>query len=220
MSQEPPKIRVAIIGFAGSHLTPGEKRSLGARLYADMVEQAAKVITAKWKLSWDDVTLVSGGAAWSDHVAVSLFLAHSDTAKSALAVYIPAPLVASTGRLRDNGTGMHWRMNPGCLANALHEQFGRIVGRDTFADMIRAAEAGAVFDSANRGFHNRNSVIADKCDYMIAFSWSAGSEPTEGGTADTWFKCSLPRERKCHISMQAVAEKAASHGEKRRAEEK
>jgi len=220
MTAPAAKRRVAIIGFAGSHLAANEASVLSAQLYSCMLDAATEVITKRWGLAWDDVVLVSGGAAWSDHVAVSLFLAHADTEMGALRLHIPVSIDPDTNEYSDNGKGMHWRVNPGYLANKLHAQFSRDVERDTFSELNEAAKKGAVLNSKHNGFHARNTTIATTCDYMLAFSWSAGDEPTEGGTADTWFKCNVPRDHKHHISMYSLvakAEEARARGEKRRA---
>jgi hypothetical protein len=52
--------RVAIIGTAGRKGPP-----LTAQLYERMHTEVERVITEVWGLKWDEVDLVSGGAAWS-----------------------------------------------------------------------------------------------------------------------------------------------------------
>ncbi len=52
----------------------------------------------------------------------------------------------------------------------------------------------------HKGFFVRNSEVA-KCHLLIAFSWAAGSLPTEGGTLDTWEKSSA---QKFHISLKEL----------------
>jgi len=63
-----------------------------AVLYRSMVETARGLIERRaetddaWK--WENIELISGGAAWSDHVAVSLFLAQQ-IARFPLVLHLP-----------------------------------------------------------------------------------------------------------------------------------
>lgn len=59
---------------------------------------------------------------------------------------------------------------------------------------------GAVLDTSSTGFHERNEQVA-KSDYLIAFSWSEGSSPTEGGTKHTWDLCT---NTKIHIPLSLL----------------
>ncbi len=71
---------------------------------------------------------------------------------------------------------------------------------NSYEDLMEAVTKGADIDSSKSNFHSRNSMVA-KSDYCIAFSWSDGNEPTDGGTADTWKKC---KGVKKHISLQSM----------------
>ena len=109
------------------------------------------------------------------------------------------PICARRGRI--NGLG-HW----GCrLAHKSRADraFSAAVGRSSLAEIDRAADLGARLDwsPTGGGFHRRNSKLAAACDYIIAFSWSDGDAPGDGGTADTWRKATahLPASRCLHI---------------------
>ena len=67
----PPICTVAIIGSAGRN-EDGAK--MNATVFDAMTAAALRTITDHWHLSPQNVRLVSGGAAWADHVAVRLFL--------------------------------------------------------------------------------------------------------------------------------------------------
>jgi len=65
--------RVAIIGTAGRKGPP-----LSLSLFHAMFDEAVSVITKTWGLSWHNVDLISGGAAWAGmcfhYIACSLLL--------------------------------------------------------------------------------------------------------------------------------------------------
>lgn len=136
--------------------------------------------------------LVSGGAAWSDHVAVALFLAYPE--RFTLTLHLPCKW---NGRYEDSGK-YDWKTNPGRTSNIYHEQFSKAVKRESLQDIDRAIKLGAKVQVHN-GFHARNDVIA-KASYMLAYSWDK-LEPIEGGTAYTWRKCKGQRSHVCLNSL-------------------
>lgn len=191
------RVRVAIVGFAGGHVPEQCRRYLNALLFAQMVARAEEIITRDWGLQWTRVHLISGGAAWADHVAVALFLAHPD---ATLTVHAPAQWDATTGRFLDNGRGADWKTNPAHLTNALHERFAAKTGRQAFLELRDAHSLGASINATDKaGFHARNNAIAAQADRMMAFSWSDGAEPTDGGTRYTWERCGA--HHKIHVSL-------------------
>jgi len=183
---------VGIIGTAGRKGTH-VKLSLG--IFKSMVAQAEQIITEQLHLSWNTVHLVSGGAAWADHVAVMTYMAHQDEDCS-LTLHLPCEWTkkgfADTGE-RD------WRVNPGRTANHYHNLFSKMVERDTLYDIEFVSQLGATLDCDAKGFNNRNSAIA-KADYLIAFTW-AKDKPEEGGTLDTWKKSN---GIKIHVSLSEL----------------
>ncbi len=74
---EPPKkklkqddlISIAIIGSAGR----GEdSKKICPKIWEKMNKEAERIIIEDWKLDWNNVHLVSGGAAFADHVGIKL----------------------------------------------------------------------------------------------------------------------------------------------------
>lgn len=179
-------MRIAIVGFAGGHL-PADAPVLTAAHFRAMVQRAEQIIGELVGPSWDGVQLVSGGAAWADHVAVRL---HLDRPETKLMVWAPC-FMRQDGRF-------YGKTGPGSLTNRLHEQFSRATGVDSFADLSRVRNS---VDMRSAGFHDRNERIADSCDHMIAFSWAPGEAPTEGGTRHVWSLC---RARKIHVPMGSL----------------
>lgn len=175
--------RVAIIGTAGRTL----QDRLTRLLYQRMVETTRELILS------EDV-VVSGGAAWADHVAVTLFL----TGKcQGLELYLPCEWDKT--QYVDNGHN-HWAKNPGRLANQYHRAFSKAVGIDSLEQIARAIESGATIH-VHSGFHARNTLVATTCDKMIALTWASDGTEIVGGTKDTWDKCKLTSADKKHICL-------------------
>lgn len=191
-------MRIAIVGSAGR----GEDGSrMSKPVFDAMVEKARDVISREGELG--DVVLVSGGAAWADHVAVDLYLqAHrkGEPTLTGLALFLPCPFDLARDTFADTGVP-DWRTNPGLSANKYHRDFSRAMGRDTLAELREAILCGARVETRN-GFHDRNTEVA-KADVLIAFTWSDGDRPVRGGTLDTWKKC---KGKKVHVSLAGLIE--------------
>lgn len=171
-------MKIAIIGTAGR-----SSNGLTRDLFTKMVAVGKYAVA-------HGTELVSGGAAWADHVAVTLFL--QDVVPK-LTLYLPCAWAGE--HFHDTGV-RDWRTNPGGLANYYHKRFSEVMGYDTLAQIAAAITKGATVVVGN-GFHNRNSQIA-QCDAMLAFTWARGA-PEDGGTLDTWRKCTA--EQKVHVSL-------------------
>src|SRR6185437_11854761 len=96
---------VAIIGSAGRG---NDSAKMNKPLFEAMCQEARRVISEDWKLRPDHDRLVSGGAAWSDHVAIQI-------AKGGvfgdIALHLPCKMDMSQNRAVDTGT-MDWKTNP------------------------------------------------------------------------------------------------------------
>ena len=156
-----------------------------------MARCASKIILDEWKLDPAALTLVSGGSAWCDHVAVDLFLNDARFQQSKLLLYLPCKF---SKKFIDEKS---WH---GCgrLLNELHQNFSGKLGRSSLADIQQASQrSGATIDTTSRGFFARN-IRVGRVDRMIAFSAGAG------GTAHTWKNSSTPQACKRHISLQSL----------------
>ena len=192
---KPKTTRVAVIGTAGRTGPP-----MSAALFDSMVQHASDVITTRLGLDKAAVHLVSGGAAWSDHIAVRLFNS-GDFAGLTLIL----PCEWESGRHKDSGH-RDWRINPGQSANRYHRAFSRLLGRDTLReldDLITGDERVVVV--TGKGFHQRNTQIANTADVVLAFTWANGAEPpAKGGTRDTWNKARLIGTKCIHVSLNSL----------------
>jgi hypothetical protein len=169
--------QLAVIGTCGRE----NKERVTKDLFDLMCQTVESHVKNRLKQSWSNITLVSGGAAFSDHVAVCLYLKHADEG-CRLLLALPCEFV-NDNQYEDNKK-QHWTKNPGGLANYYHRWFSGILGHDTLKDIKEALTRGAS-KVIGRGFHNRNNLIA-KSTYLIAFTWETC--PTHGGTFDTWKK--------------------------------
>lgn len=191
-------VRVAIIGTAGRESGAGSSKQLDANVFRKMCEAAMRVMVDEWKLDLSKVTLVSGGSAWSDHVAVELFLHDTRCSSSKLALYLPCKFV--DGQFKDEQS---WH-RCGKTLNQLHTHFSTKLGRSSLNDITLAAKRGATLDSSGRGFFGRNLKVGQVANYMIAFSAATGSQPSDGGTAHTWANASTPHTNRKHISLTSL----------------
>ena len=181
--------KVAIIGTAGW-------REAGARLTAAdfqaMYDDAASRVTP-------DTVLVSGGAAWADHVAVRLYL---DGKVSGLVLHIAYPAEADV-------TGITKAEQ---IARYYHSKFSEAVYGDpekSFEEIDLAIEKGAVvtYDNGEKAaFFRRNKLIAgDATDGMIAYTFDPTEDgPNDGGTKHAWDKSDLDPERKTSIDIRQL----------------
>lgn len=139
-------------------------------------------------LDWSSIRLSSSGSAWSDHIAILIYLEkHSHGAT--LTLHLPCEFL--NGAYVDNGkkwSGLH---NPGGIMNDQHSKFGAIVKRDTLADVALAKSLGATFQVVDKGgFFACSRALIHECDELIAFGWDEDGEgsdqPSTPGTRYTW----------------------------------
>jgi hypothetical protein len=176
---------VGIIGTAG-------RREDGARLTESDYRYLVSYIGGAVKPN--DV-LISGGAAWADHVAVQLFL---DGKVGGLVLHLPAELIVGPdGKLtfRNGGFG-----TAGNTANYYHSLFDKALKVESGYSLKQIQEAidrGAVVTfgdgtQGNEGMKARNSLVArDARDFLVAMTFDPDMKrqtPKDGGTADTWRK--------------------------------
>jgi hypothetical protein len=139
--------------------------------------------------------LVSGGAAWADHLAVELFLNCPEFFKE-LQLYLPAPLTAK-------GIYEGERASSGSASNWYHEMFRDATGVDGRQRILDAIAQGARAESEPKAagmgaFFVRNAKVARASNACLAYTWGEGAEPADGGTKDTWRQIS---GRRVHIPL-------------------
>lgn len=164
--------QIAIIGTAGRD----KNHPMSAKHWDFMCEMV------RAELEPDD-HLISGGAAWADHVAVWAFrngLVHS------LSLHLPAPMHNGVYH-GDYGTS-------GATARYYHEQFSLRMGggiTSTMAQIQNCIDRKIEYtmQPMARGYKamaDRNKLVAAECDHLIAFTFGRGNTPADGGTKMTW----------------------------------
>lgn len=142
-------MRLAVIGTAGR----GEDASkLNAAVYARMCDAVRAVVALEGVNR-----LVSGGAAWADHCAVTVGLEDS----------IPTHLFLPEFE-RDREIALYY-----------HKAFSHKLGRDT------ASERNACTSQMHGGFKDRNTLVANAANVFLAMTFGDRARVKDGGTADT-----------------------------------
>jgi len=162
---------ITIAGTAGRK-EDGPK--LNKSLYSAMCLKTLEIIDSLYLDSESKITLVSGGAAWADHIAVLLFLKYPG--KLNLDLCLPTNIESEA--YFDDGS-IDWVKNPGRTCNCYHRKFGLAVDRRPIRDINKAIELGAkaqVFD----GFYARNATMAQS-DMVIALTFG-NNVVKNGGT--------------------------------------
>lgn len=167
-------LKIAIIGTAGRGT---DSMRLLPSSFAQMVSIADDIIQSITK----EPVLVSGGAAWADHVAVKLW---ADKKTERLELHLPSHFDTIIGKYIDNGK-INSTSNPGGISNYYHKNFSKICNIDSLQELSEAILYNPI--TVGKGFHERNNRVA-RADAVIAFTFGEGSKLKDGGTADTFGK--------------------------------
>jgi len=179
------EITLSIIGTAGRK---DDAKHLSKKHFEAMCVVANGLINQCKEINYPITTLVSGGAAWADHVAVTLFL---EKKVPHLRLFLPADFIG--GSFRDNGNKDPFK-NPGGTVNYYHRQFQKNTGINSLTQLQIAAAEGAELINVEKGFHARNALVA-KSDFLLAMTFGNGNQVKDGGTAHT-VGCYLNRVKK------------------------
>ncbi len=131
--------------------------------------------------------LVSGGAAYADHLAV---LAYLDGSVPNLTLHLPAEWPGHG--FKETGS----RFDTGRTSNWYHSLWSEARGVSSLGEIQLAIEKGAEVHTGAGGFKERNTDIARQADVMLAFTFGQGAELKPGGTADTMGKFLARRGRR------------------------
>lgn len=165
-------ITISIIGSAGRL---GTHKDITPKLYKDLVNVARNEL----KIAKEDgyrVNLVSGGAAFCDHIAVTLYLQGEC---DGLHLHLPSDWMGN----------QYGYDHYGRTSNQYHELFSTQVGFKSLSQIQEAVKKGCVL-TTHKDFTSRNKAVG-KVDWILAFGWEA--RPT-GGTGQTLKLSSAPHQ--------------------------
>ncbi len=180
--------KLAIIGTAG-RADDGKRLVLDPETYLTRMLDAAREVS---KLT-GATELISGGAAFSDHIAVILFL--EDPSHYTLELELPAPFesdLVGGYKYFDKGSG-DWKGNPGAVSNHYHRLFLKVFKKtrltwspfNDFSSLESYRSSGQVTINVGTGFLERNLVVAGKAHHCLAMTFGNGRQLKDGGTAHT-----------------------------------
>jgi hypothetical protein len=195
--------RLAVIGTAGRQ---DDAARMTLALYDRMFESLSEMI-GRWKIE----AVVSGGAAWSDHLAVRAYL---EGVVPNLVLFLPAEFNSANKAFVPNPKV---QFNPGQTLNNYHRAFSRQTGLDSLGEIAAALQKNSVVAEVHPGFHRRNSEVASFSNYLVAYTF--GNQPSvelspdhpafvnakaaglkDGGTAHTFGEC-WNAEIKAHVNL-------------------
>lgn len=168
------EVSFSIVGTAGRK---DDNNRLSFQHFKSMYGISKGLIEILGESNYAPTVLVSGGAAWADHVAVKLFL---DGVVKQLRLFLPCPF--ENGMFKDTGNE-DFKLNPGRVANKYHSLFKEKTGINSLSDLVISKERGAEFRVAN-GFYARNGLVA-KSDILLAMTFGNKEYVKDGGTAHT-----------------------------------
>lgn len=218
-------VTVSIIGTDGN----GEDApKMNAEVYKAMCIEAMCVITKEWKLSPDSVQLVGGGSAWSNHVAVDLFLNSHGAIVDPNSDVKANPVIPFAGLMICLPCQFSMFTDDYVDARAvwlrrLHVEFANKLGRlyplASFNDMRLARELynATIVESDSHeisGFRKRNAQVAQS-KYVLSFAWcddpSQPTRPTSGSAKETWDLAGArePSAIRKHVSLTALMQPKA-----------
>jgi hypothetical protein len=171
-------VSLGIIGSAGRR---DDGPRMNQELYDAMLEKAKAVIDVlRTEHHMTVVRLVSGGAAWADHVAVSLFL---NGYAPALDLCLPCPFDFKQVRFVEHYGGP--RVDVGCTINFYHRKFSEKLEFDSRHRLMTAMQKDGCSVTKADGFKARNTLVAERSDTILAMTFGQGTLVKPGGTADT-----------------------------------
>ncbi|MHA2064002.1 MAG: hypothetical protein ACXABY_06445 [Candidatus Thorarchaeota archaeon] len=190
-------LHLGVIGCAGrKEDTDKMNKDIYKWMFMDVKFRIAKLLQDHNKLH-----LHSGGAAWSDHLVVSLM--KSGVGDKAT-LHLPTTFMMQYKQYYGGG-------RTGKTANYYHSCFSEKMGEDTLASLAYFITDPRVHVIEYKGFLPRNIGIAEASDALIAHTWHHGTKPKpKSGTLHTWNHCKA--NVKIHVPLEAlVAHYAKQH---------
>ncbi|MGC4055616.1 MAG: hypothetical protein QM757_42880 [Paludibaculum sp.] len=191
-------MKLGIIGTAGRK---EDLERLNPDMFGRMCEQTELLIRALRSNGETVDGLVSGGAAWADHVAVFLFLRGEQSS-------IPGDLTLSlhTPSEWDSRKDRYVENRDGHTANFHHDNFQLKTGIPSLRQIRESMSSERAFVASGGGFRARNQKIAEEADVLLAMTFGQGSAvKPKSGTEDTVRKyAALGKTRLFHLDLNTM----------------
>jgi len=178
---QPQHIRLGVIGTAG-------RRDDAARLSADSFKRMTAVLV-EFVREREIATLVSGGAAWADHLAVALF---NKGHVNSLRLHLPSEFCLSIDAFVEP-----YPRSSGSVSNAYHRKFSRTMEASSLRSLGRAMTAPNCLSQVYSSFEERNRAVASDATELFAFTFGNGARLKAGGTLQT-VKEALDQGKRVH----------------------
>lgn len=149
-------------------------------------------------------TVVSGGAAFADHLAIELFV----NGNANLSLHLPAKF---DKRFVETGS----QYDAGRTSNYYHDKFSKVIGHNSFDDFRMVFENRCIKKytvTFGTDFKVRNTLVANESDFLLAFTFGNGPELKDGGTKDTMDKF-LKKRAKEEERLKELDLNGIPHGE-------
>lgn len=167
---------LAIVGTAGR----GSDADALSMVHWETMLRAAKHIIKVENVD----RMVSGGAAWADHVAVRLFL---EKTVPLLGLHLPA-FVSRDGFVDQPNAENFGRSGrkAGEISTGYHRDFSTRLNIDSLEELSRAcAMIPNCSVTIGTGFNSRNLMVASDSDMLLAMTFGHGRVVKPGGTERT-----------------------------------
>jgi len=174
------------LGICGTAGRKSDAKILSKQHFEAMCSVTLSLMKECGERNYPISTLVSGGAAYADFVAVQLFL---NKKVKLLKLFLPAPW--ENGTFKDNGD-----KSPGSVANFYHHKFQRTTGINSLSKMQSALVEGAEFIIVEKGFYARNYLVAKESDFLLAITFGNKQEVKANSGSAHCVKCYLDKIRK------------------------
>nr|QBK89778.1 MAG: uncharacterized protein LCPAC101_00610 [Pithovirus LCPAC101] len=186
-------ISISIIGSAGRNDDADKlNRDIFIKMYNKANDTLNDIIKTK-KIQYSDIILRSGGAAYSDHIAVLLFLKYKKN-NIKLELHLPCKYIVNDTEKIIMFVGNN---KTASTATKYHDDFNKKCNLNSFNEIYYALKLGATFFEYN-GFYARNKHVGNS-DYLVAFTFGKNNVPKKGGTKHTWDNSSC--KNKIHYSI-------------------
>jgi hypothetical protein len=187
-------VNVAIIGSAGRGF---DAYKLNRDIFLTAVYKTCELVEFTWNLDWNDVTLVSGGSAFGDHIAVKIYMnLKKEYPKLKLRLHLPCDWDTSLKKFQEAGADMQYAKQ----LNHLHQVFSLKCNVQSLKDLQTCIAEGCEITTSS-GYFARNDKVAQEAEKMIAFTFGDMQEG-RGGTSYTYSRAF--NAEKVHIDLDKV----------------